>query len=259
VVALRDHVTIPGRPLPVPVIVKARATHRREGRGTEEQIVVDRRGHRHRPMGFPNAEAALVDDAAHGGHLPEIARLHPRDRLGNREARAVLRVHLDDAVVFFRRRQDLPAFPQIVRDGFFVEHILAGLHRPDALQRVQMIGRRDRDRIDVSAREQFAEIDDGVRVIASGARHGELPVEIVHSNDGDADIAIGAGDLGPRAGGKNGGRGRESRGPEECAAADGVHAQRFFVTKRCEMTQKKTGRVSVCCRRGAHPANSPAG
>ena len=72
--------------------------------------------------------------------------------------RAALGAVLDDFAVFFCRLDELPALKDIVAKRLFDIHVLAGLACPDGGQRVPMVGRRDRDGVDVLVGERFANV-----------------------------------------------------------------------------------------------------
>jgi len=77
----------------------------------------------------------------------------------------------------FRGGEDLRAL-RCCGDGLLVDDVLAGLHRPDALQGVEWFGVAMTIAIDVGAREQVTIIDDAIRQsIAAGAACRHFAVE----------------------------------------------------------------------------------
>ena len=59
---------------------------------------------------------------------------------------------------FLRRRDGLAALEDIVRQGLFHVHVLAGLTGPDRHQGMPMVGRGGGDGVDVLALQQLADI-----------------------------------------------------------------------------------------------------
>ena len=90
--------------------------------------------------------------------LAEIPCLHPFDGFLQRRVRAILRAGLHDAVVLPRRFHHLAAFPHIVRDRLFHIHILARLAAPDRNQRMPVIWRGGRDRVNVFVVQELAQV-----------------------------------------------------------------------------------------------------
>ena len=74
-----------------------------------------------------------------------------------------MRAVLDDAAVLLGRANQLASLPQVVRTGFFDVHVLAGLTCPNRHQRVPMVGRGNRHRVDRLVVEQPADIRHGSR------------------------------------------------------------------------------------------------
>src|SRR5439155_8103744 len=56
----------------------------------------------------------------------------------------------------------LPPFPPVVRAGLFDVNVLAGLATPDGHQRVPMVRRRNRDRVDGFIVEELPHVDEGL-------------------------------------------------------------------------------------------------
>jgi hypothetical protein len=79
---------------------------------------------------------------------------HELDSFGQQPTAACLRAHLHDPIAPARRLDHPPAFDDVVADGFLDVDILAGLAGQDGHQRVPVVGRRDRHRIDVAVVER---------------------------------------------------------------------------------------------------------
>ena len=134
------------------------AFRRDELRGSAPQIVVDRRGYLLGTAALANAIATLVAEATRRGDLAEVARLDPFDGFAQSFAGANLRAGLDDAVVLRRRGDELAPLPHRVRYRLLEVDVLAGLHRPDAGERVPVIRRCHRHGVDVGGREHLAHV-----------------------------------------------------------------------------------------------------
>jgi hypothetical protein len=68
---------------------------------------------------------------------------------------------LYDTVVLLRRRDDLPPFPDVVRERLLDINVFARLTRPDGSQRVPVVGRGHDHRVHVLVVEQAADIGAG--------------------------------------------------------------------------------------------------
>src|SRR5262249_32002551 len=135
-------------PDPMPFVVNGTvarriAVWRQQWRGAGPQVVMNAGSNRLRSGRFADAVAALVTKTSRGGDFAEMAAANPFDGFGHAFARADLNAGLHDAVVFFRGRGELTAFPDIVRHRFLDVNILPRLTRPDAGERVPMIRHRD--------------------------------------------------------------------------------------------------------------------
>jgi len=138
--------------------------------GPDAKIVVDRRGDGRGRGRLADAVAALVAEATGGGDFAEVASLSPSDGLTETGAGANLGAGLGDAAGFLRGGDQLAPFPDVVGNGFLDVDILAGLKCPDAHERVPVVGRRDRDGIEVGRGEQLADVGKFFTVTPSFAR-----------------------------------------------------------------------------------------
>ena len=87
-----------------------------------------------------------------------------------------LRAQLDYSVVFARRLDHLPAFPDAVRDRFLDIDVLAGLACQDGAERVPMVGRGDNDGVHIIVVEHPAEILHKLRTLAADAFYRRAPI-----------------------------------------------------------------------------------
>src|SRR6185436_13208445 len=107
---------------------------------------------------MPDAEPRIVAEAAGNLDLAELAFLQEFHRLLEPLVGAALGARLADLPVLARRLDDLPAFPDVVADGFLDVDVLSGLEGPDRQQRVRMVGGRDRDGVDRLVLDQLPEV-----------------------------------------------------------------------------------------------------
>src|SRR6266446_10199536 len=75
--------------------------------------------------------------------------------------RSRLTAVLANSVVLLYRAYQLPSFKPVMRARLFYIRIFPGLARPDGHQRVPMIGRGDRDSVNVFVLKEFTDIDVG--------------------------------------------------------------------------------------------------
>ncbi len=102
---------------------------------------------------------------------------------------------LHDAVIFLRRRHELPALENVMRAGLLAVHVLAGLARPDTDQRVPVVGRGDRDGVDGLVLEEFPDVGERGWLLLAGADHFVEPFVqdiLIHvAQGGDLDVRHG--------------------------------------------------------------------
>ena len=94
----------------------------------------------------------LVAEAPGVADLAEVPGADPGHGLDHVGVGAGLRAGLDHAAVLAGRRDQLPAFPDVVRDRLFDVTSLPAWQAQIADQRVPVVGRGDGDRVDVLAR-----------------------------------------------------------------------------------------------------------
>jgi hypothetical protein len=135
----------------------------------------------------------LEAEAARHVELADAAVLDELDRLPHRRPAAVHRSDLDDPVVPVRRVHHLAAFPDGVRRRLLDVDVLAGLHRPDAGERVPVVRRRDDDGGDVLVVHDAPEVlhegrlegGDVFQARIVDARVGEVAVDVAQRLDLD--------------------------------------------------------------------------
>lgn len=164
--ALVPHVAVTGVEVPVPVVVQLRAVQVDLLRRSTPQVVVDRGGDVERLVELADALAGLVAGTDRILDRTELAALHIGNRLLEARARPGLRAALADPPQVAGPAGHFATFPDVVRDGLFDVHVLAGLHRQDRDQRVPVVGRGGRDAVDGGIIEGLAEVLDELRLAA---------------------------------------------------------------------------------------------
>ena len=227
-------------------------------RGAAPQFVVERVGDRQRRGAPADGLARLV------GAADDV--FDPAERAGTEElvalqvgvARTGLRADLHEPVVFARRVDHLPPFPDEVRERFLDIHIAPRLARPDDRQRMPILHRRHAERVNVLPLHQLPDIHhlvgpilvflldqirgslqpQAVRVangrdshVLLGAESGDVRrAARAAADDGNADFVVGA--EGARAG-QHGPRHRRRRGGmlDELSAVNcvGVGDDKLFI------------------------------
>src|SRR5581483_11662755 len=91
------------------------------------------------------------------------------EAFANAGARAALGAMLHDAIGIFHRGDELMSFPPAMRARLFDIRVLAGLHGPDAHQRMPVVRRRDGDSVDGGIFQQLADV-----AVRFGLGHAEL-------------------------------------------------------------------------------------
>jgi len=162
-------------------------------------------------------------------------------------AGAALRAGLDDELgEVLGGGDELLAFEDVMRKGLLDVEVLAGLEGPDALDRVLVVGRGDRDGVDFLVLEHLPHVGVafGARVVLQAlgddARvdvakrddpHAFDALEFLdvfhaaaaEADDGDAEVAVGAGRLRVETSAEAGGRDGHGRGLEEGATMELGH------------------------------------
>ena len=155
--------TVARVPDPVPVVVETIFGEWLQRRRTGPQIVVHARGHglwRRVTDGLP----PLVAKRARQIDVAERSTLHLLNGLNHAGIRARLAAVLADAVVLLHRAHQLTPFKPVVRAGFFDIDIFASLACPYAHERMPVVGRGDRDRVNIFVLEQLADVGVALRL-----------------------------------------------------------------------------------------------
>ena len=146
-------------PEPVPVVVDVVGVERVLRRRAEPEVVVDGRG----CFGVrldADALAGLVAEPARDEQLAVLARLDDLGHPGPRLHAPALRAVLDDPVVLPRGLDGDAAFVDVVAARLLDVDVLARLAAPDGDQRVPVVRRGDRDRVEVLVVEGAADVLD---------------------------------------------------------------------------------------------------
>ena len=140
---------------------------------TGPHIVIDARRDRFHG-GLPDSVARLETQSPRHVDLTEFAVAHLLNSFLQSGRGAALATHLHDAIVFPRRRDDLPGLEHVVRARFFHVDVLAGLAGPDGLQGMPVIRAGDGDGVDALVLENLADVAEG--------RHGLFPAPLQGSD-----------------------------------------------------------------------------
>src|SRR5690242_17814297 len=138
--ALVAEIAVAVVPEPVPVVMESILSELALRRGPEPKVVIDTRRNR-RDRRVTDGIAPLVAQPASHVDIAEQAVAHALHRFLQGFRRAALAAHLNDLVVFARGRDNLLSFKHIVRAWLLDVDVLAGLERPNRLERVRMVRR----------------------------------------------------------------------------------------------------------------------
>ena len=230
----------------MPVVVEALAVGHDVGGGPSPEIEVEPGGHRCRRVDQPDARPPLVAQRVGHLHCSDLPALHEVDRVAHPGHATALCTHLAHPPELAGPLRHHAPFLDGVTARLLDVDVLAGLHRPDAHEGVPVVGRGDRDDVDVLAVEDAADVLDVLRLVgrvlelllvAAGdawiaiADHRELRIRhagpladvfatpAIGPDDGDAEPIIGPGLRGRRFGGPGrlrGGGERRSGHREGC-------------------------------------------
>ena len=138
------HLTRPGVPVPVPVVLQIVPKNRLVRCRPQPEIIVDGFRNRQRLSAFANRPANPITIHPHRLQCPQrLFFVQKRLQLGLHRIRALLRSNLTDAIVQPRGCHRLVTFPLTVRQRLLDIHILARLHRLDCRQTVPVVAGGD--------------------------------------------------------------------------------------------------------------------
>ena len=176
-------IAVAGEAVPVPVVMEALAVGNDVGGGPGPEIKVEPRGDRRWRVDQPDARPPLVAQCVGHLHRADLSALHEVDRVAHSGHAAALRAHLAHAPELAGPLRHHTSFLDGVTARLLDVDVLTGLHRPDAHQGMPVIGRSDRDDVDVFAIEDAADVLDVLR-LAGGV------LELLLVTAGDAGITI---------------------------------------------------------------------
>src|SRR4051812_23316387 len=110
------------------------------------------------PVADRRSIAILVDISARFEDLANEAAVNQFHVADERRIGAVLRAMLDDSLVFLCRFDELPAFENVMAEGFFNIDVLARLAGPNGRQRVPVVWGGDRDGVDALVGERLTNV-----------------------------------------------------------------------------------------------------
>ncbi len=163
----------------MPVVMQLGAPQGHQRRRPGPQVIVHPRGDGLGTVHPPNTAPALVAQAPGDQNLAYLPLLEVLDRFCQSCVGTTLGADLHDPIVLLRRLDQFPPFPNVVRNGLFDVHILAGLTRPDRDQGMPVIGRGDHDGINVCLLQQFAHVDIGVDCFTAGGEFLDFAIQNV--------------------------------------------------------------------------------
>ena len=179
--------------VPVPVVVQAPASQRFVCDRPEPAVVVDGRGDELRAVHPTDRSARLVAETTRTVDLAEPTAVDEVDRATDRGGRASLRARRAEPAAPLRGLDDPRPFLDDVRHRLLDVDVLARFKRPAREHRVRMVGRRDRDDVDVVPIEERADVagrldlEAGSVLVAlrtlSGAVGEHLRVDVAQGDD----------------------------------------------------------------------------
>ena len=108
--------------------------------------------------------AALEVEHLDQANVAKFARLNVVASSEIVRCTTILGADLHDALVLPRRLDELATLPNVVAERFLDVNILTRIAGPDGLQRMPVIGGRQRDRINIIPIKQSPEIDFRLRL-----------------------------------------------------------------------------------------------
>ena len=144
--------------VPVPVVMEFLAGGHLGWSRSRPEIEVEAGRNRGGRIDQPDARTVAVADGPCDFDVADLAALHEVERLSHAGHAAALHAHLTHASELPRPLRHHAALLHVVAAGLFHVDILARLHGPDGHQGVPVVGRGDRDGVDVLAVEQAADV-----------------------------------------------------------------------------------------------------
>src|SRR6266404_6241373 len=144
----------------MPVVVKAVARKRLQGRGAGPQVVIHAGGNWFFG-GVPDGWAPLVANRAGHVDVADCAVTQMPNGFQHAGVRTRLAAVLANSVVLLDGAHQLPSFKRVMRARLFHIDVFRRLAGPDGHERVPMIRRSDGDGVDIFVLEQLADIDVG--------------------------------------------------------------------------------------------------
>ena len=151
-------VAVAGDVIPVPVVMELLAGRDLGRGGARPEVEVESRRDRCGGVDQPDAGPFAVADGPGHLHVADLPALHEVERFPHAGRAAALHAHLAHASELPRPLRHHAAFLHVVAAGLFHVDVLARLHRPDGHEGVPVVGRGDRDGIDVLAVQKAADI-----------------------------------------------------------------------------------------------------
>ena len=156
---LITEISITGIEIPVPVVMQIPPRQRLHRSRTDPEVVVDVIRNNLLTVHLADASTWFVADPTSRLDRSEISVSSPLDRRFIGPAGTVLRTGLNHAPMTASRFNHGTPFMEIVTDGLLDIDILAGFTGPDRLQGMPVIGRGQRDGMQVITFQQSSEID----------------------------------------------------------------------------------------------------
>ena len=144
--------------VPVPVVMELLAGWHLGRCRASPEVEVEAGRNRGGRVDQPDARTRLVAQRAGHLHVADLPALHEVERLPHASHAAALHAHLAHASELPRPLRHHAALFHVVAAGLLHVDILARLHRPDGHQGVPVVGRGNRDGVDILAVQEAADI-----------------------------------------------------------------------------------------------------
>ena len=185
------HVAIAVFPIPMPVVVETVFVEGTLGRGPQPEVVVDAR--RHRLIGkTPDGVAPFVADPLGHVDLTQPASVQKTRHALRTWIAALFGTILHQHLVFLGGFNQFAPLVHIVAARLFDRNMFAGLDRPDRGQCMPVVGRHDRNRVNLLVLEQLAQVRIGlgrpqvfIGKVALDDRREEIGIDIAQRRDLD--------------------------------------------------------------------------